>query len=85
VVNPTDNSISPPSNSLSPPTGEGVVIDIGTGDGLFVYQAARHNPRKFYLGIDANPQPLEKISEKIHRKPAKGGLQNGFEGVRDGP
>jgi 16S rRNA (adenine(1408)-N(1))-methyltransferase len=53
-----------------------VVIDIGTGDGLFVYQSARQNPRKFYIGIDANPRPLEKVSEKIQRKPAKGGLPN---------
>jgi 16S rRNA (adenine(1408)-N(1))-methyltransferase len=52
------------------------VIDIGTGDGLFVYQCARLNPKKFYIGIDANPRPLEKISEKIHRKPSKGGLPN---------
>lgn len=65
-----------PSSSLSPPTGEGVVIDIGTGDGLFVYQCAQDNPNKFYIGIDANARPLEKISEKIHRKPAKGGLPN---------
>jgi 16S rRNA (adenine(1408)-N(1))-methyltransferase len=68
--------MSEPSKSLSPPTGKGVVIDIGTGDGLFVYQSARQNPSKFYIGIDANPQPLEKISEKIHRKPTKGGLPN---------
>jgi 16S rRNA (adenine(1408)-N(1))-methyltransferase len=59
-----------------PPTGDGVVIDIGTGDGLFVYQCARENPNKFYIGIDANRRPLEKISEKIHRKPSKGGLPN---------
>jgi 16S rRNA (adenine(1408)-N(1))-methyltransferase len=52
------------------------VIDIGTGDGLFVFECARQNPRKFYIGIDANARPLEKISEKIHRKPAKGGLPN---------
>ena len=52
------------------------MIDIGTGDGVFVYQCARQNPKKFYIGIDANPRPLEKISEKIHRKPAKGGLPN---------
>ena len=51
-------------------------MDIGTGDGLFVYQSARQNPNKFYIGIDANPRPLEKISEKIHRKPAKGGAPN---------
>lgn len=58
------------------PTGEGVILDIGTGDGLFVYQSARRNPRKLYIGVDANPRPLEKVSEKIHRKPAKGGLPN---------
>jgi 16S rRNA (adenine(1408)-N(1))-methyltransferase len=52
------------------------VIDIGTGDGSFVYQCARRNPAKFYIGIDANPRPLEKISEKIYRKPKKGGLPN---------
>lgn len=52
------------------------MIDIGTGDGLFVYQCARQNPNKFYVGIDANPRPLEKISEKIYRKPSKGGLSN---------
>lgn len=52
------------------------MIDIGTGDGLFVYQSARLNPQKFYIGVDANPRPLEKVSEKVHRKPAKGGLSN---------
>jgi 16S rRNA (adenine(1408)-N(1))-methyltransferase len=64
------------SKSLSRPTGEGIVLDIGTGDGLFVSESARQNPNKFYIGIDANPRPLEKISEKIHRNPAKGGLPN---------
>ena len=52
------------------------MIDIGTGDGFFVSECARQNPRKFYIGIDANTRPLEKISEKIHRKPSKGGLPN---------
>jgi 16S rRNA (adenine(1408)-N(1))-methyltransferase len=76
VVKPPDNSIETPSENLSLPTGEGIIIDIGTGDGLFVYQCAKQNPKKFYVGIDANPRPLEKISEKIHRKPSKGGLPN---------
>jgi 16S rRNA (adenine(1408)-N(1))-methyltransferase len=53
-----------------------VIVDIGTEDGVFVYQSARRNPRKLYIGVDANPRPLEKISEKIHRKPAKGGAPN---------
>jgi len=51
-------------------------VDIGTGDGRFVYQSARRNPKKFYIGIDPSRKPLEKISEKIYRKPAKGGAAN---------
>lgn len=58
------------------PTGEGVVVDIGTGDGRFVYRCARRNPHRFYIGIDASPRALEKISRNIYRKPAKGGLPN---------
>ncbi len=76
MVEPVDNSTSKPSKDLSLPTGEGIVLDIGTGDGRFVYAYARQNPNKFFIGIDANPRPLEKVSEKIHRKPSKGGLPN---------
>jgi 16S rRNA (adenine(1408)-N(1))-methyltransferase len=76
VAAPSDDSTLKPSEVLLNRTGAGIVIDIGTGDGNFVYQSARRNPNKFYIGIDANPRPLEKISEKVHRKPAKGGSTN---------
>lgn len=59
-----------------PRTGEGIVIDIGTGDGRFVSAAAKANPNKFYIGVDANVKPLEKPSMQATRKPAKGGLPN---------
>ena len=59
-----------------PRTGEGIVIDIGTGDGRFVSAAAYANPSKFYIGVDANVKPLEKPSMKATRKPTKGGLPN---------
>jgi 16S rRNA (adenine(1408)-N(1))-methyltransferase len=59
-----------------PPTGGGVIVDIGTGDGRYVYRSARANPDKFYIGIDVQPKALEKISEKIHRNPERGGLPN---------
>jgi 16S rRNA (adenine(1408)-N(1))-methyltransferase len=66
------------SNNSSPLIEEkkGIIVDLGTGDGRFVYQSARQNPHRFYLGIDASANSLEKVSEKIHRKPAKGGLKN---------
>jgi 16S rRNA (adenine(1408)-N(1))-methyltransferase len=76
VAAPFDNSTNAPSKNSLPLTGEGMIIDIGTGDGRFVYQSARRNPNKFYIGIDPNVRPLEKISEKIHRKPSKGGAPN---------
>ena len=76
MVAPSDNWIKAPSTNSSDDTGEGVIIDIGTGDGRFVYQSARQNPNKLYIGIDPNARPLGKISEKIHRKPAKGGAPN---------
>ncbi len=60
----------------SPPTGGGVIIDLGTGDGTFVYQSARRHPDRFYIGIDPQSSAMEKVSEKIHRKPAKGGAVN---------
>jgi 16S rRNA (adenine(1408)-N(1))-methyltransferase len=76
VAAPSNNLPETSLDSLSGHTGEGVVIDIGTGDGRFVYRAALANPRKFYIGVDANPKPLEKISMKATRKPAKGGASN---------
>jgi 16S rRNA (adenine(1408)-N(1))-methyltransferase len=76
VAKPVDDSTPRPFERSSSHTGGGIVIDLGTGDGTFVYQSAKENPDRFYIGIDANPKPLEKISEKIHRKPAKGGLPN---------
>lgn len=73
---PFDNSTEKNSKSLLPHTGEGVVIDIGTGDGRFVSASAKANPNKFFIGIDANVKPLEKPSIKATRKPSKGGLPN---------
>lgn len=76
VAAPPDNSTEKPSENLLGHIAGGVVVDIGTGDGRFVYQCARADPTKFYIGVDANAKALEKISEKIYRKPAKGGLAN---------
>ncbi len=53
-----------------------MILDIGTGDGRFVYRSALANPNKFFIGIDANAKPLEKISMKATRKISKGGAPN---------
>jgi ubiquinone/menaquinone biosynthesis C-methylase UbiE len=76
MVTDSDHSINTHSGRLLRPTNRGVVIDIGTGDGRFVYHQARQNPQTFYIGIDANPRPLKAISRKALGKPAKGGVLN---------
>jgi 16S rRNA (adenine(1408)-N(1))-methyltransferase len=53
-----------------------VIVDVGTGDGRYVYRSAGENPDRFYIGIDVQRKALEKVSERIHRKPRKGGLPN---------
>ena len=73
---PLDNSTNASFDNLSGLIAGGVIVDIGTGDGRFVYRKARENPAKFYVGIDANAKPLEKISMKATRRPAKGGAAN---------
>ncbi len=61
---------------IKPYRGSGIVLDIGTGDGRFVSASAKAQPDKFLIGIDANAKPLEKLSTRITRKRAKGGLAN---------
>lgn len=55
---------------------KGIIIDIGTGDGKFVYELAKEYPDRLIIGIDPAHGPLEKLSAKINKKPAKGGLPN---------
>jgi 16S rRNA (adenine(1408)-N(1))-methyltransferase len=76
VAKASTNSTESSSRISLPRTRGGVVVDIGTGDGRYVYRSARSNPDRFYIGIDVERGALQKISEKIHRKPAKGGLSN---------
>lgn len=53
-----------------------VVLDIGTGDGRFVYREARAHPEQFYIGLDAVAENLAEHAVKITRKPARGGAHN---------
>lgn len=53
-----------------------VVIDIGTGDGKFIYELARKQPGTFCIGVDAARENLATCSSKIYKKPARGGMPN---------
>jgi 16S rRNA (adenine(1408)-N(1))-methyltransferase len=76
VARTSTDSIGKSSRISSPRIAGGVIVDIGTGDGRYVYRSARACPDKFYIGVDAQRKALEKVSEKIHRKPERGGLPN---------
>jgi len=45
-----------------------VEVDLGTGDGRFVYQSALKNPNTLFIGIDPAEKQLEKYSKKALRK-----------------
>jgi|SRR5262245_3330380 len=55
---------------------EHVLIDIGTGDGLFVYRWAAAHTDTFCIGMDAAALNMREVSAKTIRKPARGGLPN---------
>jgi 16S rRNA (adenine(1408)-N(1))-methyltransferase len=53
-----------------------VHIDVGTGDGKYVYREAKKNPDTLYVGMDSNPMPMTGTAWKASRKPQKGGIPN---------
>jgi 16S rRNA (adenine(1408)-N(1))-methyltransferase len=53
-----------------------LVLDIGTGDGRFVYKSAQANPAAFYVGVDPARENLAEYSARIYKKPGRGGLPN---------
>lgn len=53
-----------------------VALDLGTGDGRYVYRQAQAHPATFYIGVDATRENLAEYSAKIGKKPSRGGLPN---------
>lgn len=43
------------------------ILDIGTGDGRFVFKNAKQNPHYFYVGLDPVEKQLEIYSRKINK------------------
>lgn len=41
-----------------------------------MYQSARRDPSHYFIGADPNLRPLARVSERIYRKPSKGGAPN---------
>jgi 16S rRNA (adenine(1408)-N(1))-methyltransferase len=53
-----------------------ILVDIGTGDGTFIYKMAKENQNYFCIGIDSAGDNMSLSSKKIVKKPQKGGLKN---------
>ncbi|MFZ2664220.1 MAG: class I SAM-dependent methyltransferase [Patescibacteria group bacterium] len=45
-----------------------IALDIGTGDGRFVYKSSIHNPNTLYMGIDPSEKQLQVYSKRAVRK-----------------
>lgn len=52
------------------------LIDLGTGDGRFLYRYARTHHDTLCIGLDPVAAAMRKSSHRCQRKPAKGGLAN---------
>lgn len=55
-----------------------VVVDLGTGDGRWVYRMARSHPDFFCIGVDANAEGMREVSFRAGRKPSRGGAANAW-------
>jgi 16S rRNA (adenine(1408)-N(1))-methyltransferase len=53
-----------------------VALDLGTGDGRYVYRQAQAHADIFYIGVDATREHLAEYSAKIGKKASRGGLPN---------
>jgi 16S rRNA (adenine(1408)-N(1))-methyltransferase len=54
----------------------GVVVDVGTGDGLLPYRMAVDDPGTLYVGCDPVAENMADVAVRSRRKPAKGGVGN---------
>lgn len=55
-----------------------VVVDVGTGDGRWVYRTARRHPDWLCVGIDANASGLRETSRRAARRMTRGGTPNAW-------
>lgn len=53
-----------------------LVVDIGTGEGEFIYKRALKNQDEMHIGVDTSVDSMCRYSMKSIKKPEKGGLRN---------
>jgi 16S rRNA (adenine(1408)-N(1))-methyltransferase len=55
---------------------ERVVVDLGTGDGLFAYRRAAQDPMTLYVGCDPVADNMVEVSQRSRRNASRGGVDN---------
>ncbi|MBE7188103.1 class I SAM-dependent methyltransferase [Jatrophihabitans endophyticus] len=55
---------------------DGLLLDVGTGDGKHVLAVARARPGLLVVGLDAGPDAMRPTAARAAQKPAKGGVPN---------
>lgn len=55
-----------------------VLIDVGTGQGMFILDSARESPDWLCIGIDAATDNMVKAARTASATPKKGGVANAF-------
>jgi 16S rRNA (adenine(1408)-N(1))-methyltransferase len=53
-----------------------VVVDVGTGDGLFAYRLATRDPSTLHVGCDPVADNMVEVSQRSRRNPSRGGVDN---------
>lgn len=51
-------------------------MDLGAGDGRFIYEQAKHDSGTLYVAIDPDADALAEYAYRASRKPARGGVDN---------
>ena len=55
---------------------ERVVVDVGTGDGLFAYRLAAQDPTTLYIGCDPAADNMVEVAQRSRRNRSRGGVDN---------
>jgi len=53
-----------------------VVVDVGTGDGRWLYRLARARPERLRIGVDATLDAARQVARRARRHPERGGAPN---------
>jgi 16S rRNA (adenine(1408)-N(1))-methyltransferase len=56
--------------------GRPVTIDLGAGDGRWVYDSARADSSRTFIAVDPDADALSESAYRASRKPARGGVEN---------